>query len=209
MVVRYKYILILNIIILIILLSFIDNVHAFKSDVDASCKFFSKVRGKRQDAVVVSEMFASLLEAEFPEIFGNENPESAAAVDNSSSSKKRGRTSMDGVEIEGTPERQSKKKAARQEKEEVEEVATLSSAEKVKSRKDCISLYMYCIIQYRHCTILYVVRAVLIYKAYIVFVCIHNYTNTITIYILIHHTLYRTHYTIRTDSAEGHTGQVD
>ena len=69
---------------------------------------------------------------------------------------------MDGVEIEGTPERQSKKMAARQEKEEVEEVATLSSAEKVKSSRDCIALCMYCIILYRRCSILYVVRAALI-----------------------------------------------
>lgn len=131
---------------MISLIAFTDNVHAFKSDVDACCKFFSKVRGKRQDAVVVSEMFASLLEAEFPEIFGNENPESAA-VDNSSNSKKRGRVSIDSVEVEGTPERQSKKKAARQEKEEVVEVvATLSAAEKVIYSRDSISLFIYCII---------------------------------------------------------------
>jgi hypothetical protein len=108
-------------------------VLAFKADVDATCKFISKMRGKKPAAAVILSTFTALLEQEFPDVFAAEmEVEEPAEVP--ASSKKRGRPSVESAASVESPERQPKKKAARQvveEAPEAEEGPGLSAAEKV------------------------------------------------------------------------------
>jgi hypothetical protein len=112
---------------------FADDVLAFKEDVDATCKYISKMRGKKPAAAVILATFTALLEEEFPDVFAADmEVEEPAEVP--TSSKKRGRQSVESAASVESPERQPKKKAARQvveEAPETEEAAGLSASEKV------------------------------------------------------------------------------
>lgn len=110
----------------------LDDLLSFKQDVDACCKYFAKMRGKKADSVYLAELFTSMLQQEFPEVFGSAEEE--MEVEEPASSKKRGRQSMESVASVNSAEKPPKKKAAKQNEvvEVEEEPTTLSNAEKVR-----------------------------------------------------------------------------
>lgn len=107
---------------------------AFKQDVDACCKYFSKMKGRKADSAYLSDLFTSMLQQEFPEVFGRAEEE--MEVEEPASSKKRGRQSIESVASPNSAEKPPKKKAAKQEIAEADEVepSTLSGAEKTALR---------------------------------------------------------------------------
>lgn len=107
--------------------TYIEDLLAFKAEVEKCCKFISKMRGKKANGPAILEEFSAQLEQEFPDVFAPAMEVEEAPM----ASKKRGRPSLESSASLESPERQPKKKAAKHEEDKHHIESGLSAAEKV------------------------------------------------------------------------------
>lgn len=79
--------------LLVILSTYItEDVLQFKQDIDAIVKYLSRIRGKKNDSIVLAAHFETLLQEFFPDVFHNSaaaEPEKKPHIKNSSASKEK------------------------------------------------------------------------------------------------------------------------
>ena len=116
-------------VISIIFYALLDDYSAFKADIEACIKFYSKLRGKRSQSAEFLEYFKELMEESFPEDSVEE------VVLDETVSKKRGRMSSDSHDVaeDGTdkPDRKRSTVGKVVDTQEVSSGTIISSSQKV------------------------------------------------------------------------------